>query len=174
MIYKANVGCGKRNFGEDWLHFDGGNFDHVIDQDISLSLLPDEYFHLIYSSHLIAYFDRQQIVELFVSWYNKLKPRGILRLATPNFRVMSRLYLQTNLPIEKILGPMYGRMEMNGELIYHKTVWDFRSLAQILNEVGFHGVDYYDHKETEHAQFDDHSAAYIDGNLISLNIQAIK
>lgn len=25
-MIKLNIGCGKRNFGEDWIHIDGSNY----------------------------------------------------------------------------------------------------------------------------------------------------
>jgi hypothetical protein len=55
------------------------------------------------------------------------------------------------------------------------------SLRELLTSVGFINVRRYDHMETEHPNtgdrddlFDDHSAAYIDDVLISLNMQCIK
>ena len=54
-----------------------------------------------------------------------------LRLAVPNFEVCAELYLK-GLPFAKLFGPLYGKMQMNGKLIYHKTVFDFKSLKKIL------------------------------------------
>ena len=71
-------------------------------------------------------------------------------------------------------------MEMGDKTIYHKTTYDFTELKSILNECNFLNVDYYDWKNTEHSNFDDHSQAYIphmdkeNGTLISLNIEAVK
>ena len=31
---KFNLGCGWRNFGKDWIHVDGGDYDHLDDNDI--------------------------------------------------------------------------------------------------------------------------------------------
>ena len=47
-------------------------------------------------------------------------------------------------------------------------------------EVGFKNVERYDWRETEHAEFDDHSQAYLphmdkeNGTLISLNVECTK
>jgi hypothetical protein len=71
-------------------------------------------------------------------------------------------------------------MKMGEDFIFHKTTYDFDSLKELLDEVGFHSMDYYFWQETEHGIFDDHSQAYIphmdkeNGKLISLNIEAIK
>ena len=113
-------------------------------------------------------------------WYRALKPGGILRIAVPNFEVLSSLYSGGTINIDKVLGPLYGRMPMENSIIYHKTVYDFKSLKEILESCKFTNVQYYDWRETEHAQFDDHSQAYIphldkeDGVLISLNIECLK
>ena len=33
-MIKINMGCGWRNFGEDWVHIDGGNYQHLDYKDI--------------------------------------------------------------------------------------------------------------------------------------------
>ena len=64
--------------------------------------------------------------------------------------------------------------------IYHKTTYDFRSLASLLGSLDFCNIQYYDWRETEHAEFDDHSQAYIphmdkqSGVLVSLNVECLK
>jgi hypothetical protein len=93
---------------------------------------------------------------------------------------MVRLYLESNIPLNKFLGPLYGKMKMGDKTIYHKTVYDFDSLKIILKKCGFSNIDFYNWKNTEHSKFDDHSQSYIphmdkeNGILISLNIEAIK
>ena len=29
-MIKLYIGCGKRNFGEDWIHIDGSNYGHIV------------------------------------------------------------------------------------------------------------------------------------------------
>ena len=82
--------------------------------------------------------------------------------------------------LSKFLGPLYGKMPMGNKTIYHKTVYDFLDLEKVLKSCNFREVRKYDWQDTEHAQFDDHSQAYIphmdkeNGTLISLNIEAVK
>ena len=33
---KFNIGCGWRNFGSEWVHIDGGDYNHVDSKDIFL------------------------------------------------------------------------------------------------------------------------------------------
>jgi hypothetical protein len=53
-------------------------------------------------------------------------------------------------------------------------------LSTLLNEVGMRKIKKYQWDHTEHAQFDDHSQAYLphmdkkNGTLISLNVECIK
>ncbi len=179
-MIKYTIGCGKRDWGFEWIHVDGGNYPHIVHNDVYLMYEANNAIDLIYSSHLIAYFSRDEVKELFAMWFRRIKPGGTLRVATPDFNILSKFY-QCELPLDRITGPLYGRMEMNGKEIYHKTTWDFKSLVLALEDVGFDDIKVYDHTKTEHPntgnredQFDDHSAAYINGTLISLNVEATK
>ena len=78
------------------------------------------------------------------------------------------------------MGPLYGKMKMGDKLIYHKTVFDFKSLKKILEDIGMKDISIYDWRKTEHAKFDDHSQAYLPhfdkekGILMSLNVESKK
>ena len=178
---KINIGCGRRNFGDDWIHIDGGGYDHLdYDNIVDLNQFTDNSVELLYASHIIEYFDRQEVVPLLTEWKRVLKPHGVLRLAVPNFPILANLYLQEKIKLEQILGPLYGKMVMNTEIIYHKTAYDFYSLKKLLESLDFCNIHEYDWRETEHSQFDDHSQAYIphmdkeNGVLVSLNIECLK
>jgi predicted SAM-dependent methyltransferase len=179
-MIKLNLGCGWRDFGPEWIHIDGGDYPHIHSKDIIDLPFEDNSIDLIYASHVFEYFDRNEGNELLKKWYTKLKPNGILRLAVPNFEVMSKLYIEGKYPIEQFLGPLYGQMPMGEETIYHKTTYDFKSLENLLKFIKFNNIRIYDWRNTEHASFDDHSQAYLphmdkdNGVLISLNIEAIK
>lgn len=179
-MIKLNLGCGWRDFGPEWIHIDGGDYPHIHSKDIIDLPFEDNSIDLIYASHVFEYFDRNEGNELLKKWYTKLKPNGILRLAVPNFEVMSKLYIEGKYPIEQFLGPLYGQMPMGEETIYHKTTYDFKSLENLLKFIKFNNIRIYDWRRTEHAEFDDHSQAYLphmdkdNGTLISLNIEAVK
>jgi len=180
MTVKINMGCGWRNFGKEWIHIDGGDYDHVDYSDVCNLSYDDETVNLIYSSHVLEYFDRDDAVDVLKEWYRVLKPNGIIRLAVPDFYSMSKLYFNGDIELSKILGPLYGKMKMSDKTIYHKTVYDFNDLSEILTRCGFSHIKKYDWRNTEHAEFDDHSQAYIphmdkeNGTLISLNVEATK
>jgi predicted SAM-dependent methyltransferase len=177
---KLHLGCGKRNFGEDWIHIDGGDYDHLDSKDIINLPYENNKVDLIYAAHVIEYWDRDGVKDLLKEWYRVLRSGGVLRLAVPNFRVMAQLYIQYGEPLDSFLGPLYGKMPMGEETIYHKTTYDFDSLATLLEEIGFSDIRRWDWREVDHGRFDDHSQAYLphmdkeNGALISLNVEAIK
>ena len=177
---KVHLGCGKRNFGPDWYHIDGTKFDHVDSFDIVHLPFKDDSMDLLYASHVIAYFDRTEVIDLFKEWNRVLKPGGILRVATPNFDQMAYLYIEKDMTLDKFVGPLYGKMEMDGKTIYHKTVYDEDSLCETFLKSGFVSPRYWYWEEVDHGIHDDHSQAYIphmdkkNGALISLNMEAVK
>lgn len=177
---KLHLGCGSRNFGDDWVHIDGGDYPHLHSKDITKLPFKDNSVDLIYSSHVLEYFDRTEVVSVLTEWFRVLKINGKLRLAVPDFESMTKLYCNGSYPLESFLGPLYGRMKMGENYIYHKTVYDFKSLEDLLVRSGFDYVERYDWKKTEHLNFDDHSQCYLphmdkdNGVLLSLNIECIK
>lgn len=171
---KLHLGCGKRDFGPEWIHIDGGTFPHVTYHNVKKLPFLDEKIDVIYASHLIAYFNRFEMMDVLYEWRRVLKPKGTLRLATTDFFKCAKLYMNSQVKLDDIHGPMYGRMEMNSKFIYHKTIYDYPSLSKILMLAGFTNVRRYDHDQTDHALFDDHSKAYLKGELISLNVECNK
>ena len=66
---KLNVGCGWRDFGEDWIHIDAGDYKHLDSDDIHLYDYERNSAELIYASHVIEYFDREEIKGLLRKMY---------------------------------------------------------------------------------------------------------
>jgi predicted SAM-dependent methyltransferase len=181
---KLHIGCGWRNW-PGWINIDGGDYPNIHYKDVTKLEFENESVDLIYTSHLIAYFDRQEIIPIIKEWKRVLKPNGVLRIATPDFETISKLCLE-GAPLESFLGPLYGKMPLGTETVYHKTTYNFESLKKLLIEIGFSVVQKYDFKELGNADFDDHSRAHYPhdpnaietgnytGTLISLNVEAIK
>lgn len=182
-MIKLHLGCGKRDFGEDWINIDGADFPHIKYHNIKI-LYPfeDNSVDLIYASHVIEYFDRDEIIPILTEWKRVLKQGAILRLAVPDFGAMAHLYSYDSekYPLYSFLGPLYGKMKMGEQLIYHKTTYDYDSLGQLLQTIGFIEIRKWNWWEVDHGKFDDHSQAYLPhmqketGTLISLNVEAIK
>lgn len=179
-MIKINMGCGWRNFGKDWIHIDGGAYEHLDHKSMTTLPFKDNEVDLIYSSHVVEYFDREQVESLLKEWHRVLKPGGTLRVAVPDFSKMAELYTLGEYEVDSFLGLLYGKMKMESDTIYHKTVYDFKSLSTVLQSSGFKNCRLYDWRETEHSQFDDHSQAYLPhmqketGTLMSLNVECEK
>lgn len=174
-MVKVNMMSNIRDFGPDWQHID----KHLGAQE---NKSTDIYMHeqfagsidLLYCSHGVAYFDRRQIEYILQSWFRVIRSGGILRIATPDWDVLRNMG-------EPLIGPLYGFMESAKEIISHKTCYTFVSLCKLLADAGFTNIRRYDHRTTEHPntgnrgdKYDDHSAAYHNGTLISLNLECTK
>lgn len=143
-------------------------------------MFEDSCASLIYSSHSFEYFNRTEAVNVLEEWSRVLKPGGTLRLAVPNFDSLIEVYKK----IEKILGPLFGQMDINNgkekQTLYHRTTYNFKSLKKLLEDNGFKNVQNYEWQDTIHKDYDDHSQAYFphmdkeNGILVSLNVEAIK
>lgn len=179
-----HLGCGKR-YIPGFIHCDLSDYDHI-DYKIDVSKLDpfaSGSVDLIYACHVLEYFDRLHVKSVLAEWRRVLKVGGILRISVPNFESIVKIYLQ-NLDLDQpgILGPLYGKWQINNtsENLFHKTVYDFKSLEKLLVSSGFTLVKKYDWQNTFHSEYDDYSQAYIphmdkkNGILLSLNIEAKK
>lgn len=179
-----NLGCWHREI-PGWVHVDLCDLPHIdFKSNINdLHMFEDKSVDLIYSSHSFEYFDIKEAPDVLNEWHRVLKPGGMLRLAVPDFDSLINLYKLTG-DINSILGPLFGRMQIetksSKKTLFHKTVYTFISLKNLLESNGFQGVERYDWKQTIHKDYDDHSQAYYPhmdkekGLLLSLNIEAIK
>mgnify|MGYP001559163012 CR=1 FL=1 len=178
---KLNLGCWHRNFGDDWVHIDQCYMPHISSHDIINLPFESNSVDLIYASHVISYWDRVEVIDVLRNWKRFLKKGGILRLAVPDFGVMSNLYQDGKVTLDDLLGPVYGHMQVAGEVIYHKTTYDHTSLIELLDNVGFNNIRRWDWRKVDHGIYDDHSQAYMapkgdkeNGTLISLNVECTK
>jgi len=179
-LLKLHLGCGERVI-PGWFHVDQCGAEHIdLQTDVSdLSGIEDESCLIVYASHVLEYFDWEQAKkEVLPEWRRVLAKGGLLRVSVPDFGAISRLY-QADLPLSWFVGPLYGRMLVNGKWVYHRCVYDERTLKALLLQSGFTNFRFYDWKETEHADIDDCSKGYIphmrdEGILLSLNVEVDK
>jgi predicted SAM-dependent methyltransferase len=174
-MVKLNLGCGKRNFGPEWIHIDGEKHPHISSHNITKLPYTENSVELIYSSHTLEYFDRAECLEVLREWYRVMEPGAELYISVPDFAKMSFLYTQLNMPLHRFIGPLYGKMSMGDKMIYHKTVFDLQSLSELLSIAGFKCIEEYDNSEVIWLRCnDDHSFAEINGKRISLNLKCHK
>lgn len=178
---KLHLGCGKKNFGEDWIHIDGSHYDHIHSHDIVNLPFEENSVDLIYLSHVFEYFDVDERHGVLKKWLKVLKPGGILRLAVPDFEACAKLYVNKSVPLSKYVGMFYGKWKMTEKVtIYHKTLYDFTIMKKVLEDNGFNNVRRWDWRKVDHGKFDDYSQAYLphmdkeNGTLVSLNVECVK
>lgn len=150
--------------------------DYVTSAD-KLDMFGNDSVDLIYNCHVLEHFGRHQIEDVLKEWYRVLKPGGILRIAVPDFEKLVEVYLKTR-DLSLILGLLVGRQDYPENT--HYVVFDYSSLSELLEKVGFKNIHRYDWRETIHKDYDDYSQAYIPhmnkehGILVSLNVECEK
>jgi predicted SAM-dependent methyltransferase len=175
---KLHLGCGKRQLN-GFLSIDLADFEHI---DIQCSIddlsnFADNTIEEIYVSHAFEYFDRTQGPRVLDEWFRVLSHGGRLYLSVPDLNSLISVYQQTK-EIDSILGPLFGRWIIKGQLtpVYHRTVYDDKSLMNVLETSGFIDVKRFDpvkYLGNIDPEFDDHSLAFFphfdrDGIQISL------
>ena len=180
---KLHLGSGSR-YLEGFLHIDIADYEHIdINSSVDkLNTIDNDTIDEIYASHVLEYFDRNEVESVLKEWKRVLKKDAVLRIAVPNFEALIKVYRETE-EIEKILGPLYGKWGLNdSSFIYHKTVYDENSLTALLERIGFFDIKIWDWREVfkNNLEYDDHSQAYFphmdkeSGIHVSLNIQCRK
>ena len=175
-----HLGCGKRNF-PNFINIDSARYKHLdfctsVD---NLNFIPQNSCDYIYASHVLEYFDFESAKKILNIWRKLLKKHAMLRISVPDLNSLIKVYNKTK-DIKKIIGPMYGKINNNNSFIYHKFLYDFKTIFKLLKSVGFRKIKKYDWRKTFHSKFDDHSQAYFphmdkkNGIQISLNIECIK
>ena len=148
----------------------------VIDDAFTLKTFEDNSVDLIYCCHMLEHGDFKQAKQSLVRWRQVLKPGGTLRVAVPDMEAHFAHYFYHK-DLRKLYSAFWGSQRHSYD--YHKIGWDFKTLREDLEEVGFSNVRRYDWRETEHAHVDDYSQAYEPhmqketGKLMSLNVEAI-
>ena len=133
---------------------------------------------IIYSSHVLENYKRDEFMVVLKDWYNTLKTGGILRISVPCMEALAEYYLDTKDLDRQLLGLLYG--DQGSPYSYHYHIWDYKTMEKDLKEAGFRMVQRWDWREVDHKYIDDHSQAYmphmdkVRGKLMSLNVEAIK
>lgn len=179
---KIHIGCGERDFGSYWVHVDARAFSHVdhVLQDFDLGYLPGVCWdhnevEMIYASHVLEYFDWEDGQRLCGQWHEKLRPGGVLRLSVPDWRQLILLY-QKHECLSDIIGPLFGKMDVNEKPAYHKCVYDEARLRGTFVEAGFapYNIRPWKWPPDISERYDDYSQAVKFGIPLSLNLEATK
>jgi predicted SAM-dependent methyltransferase len=90
-----NLGCGDR-FHPEWENVDFvGTGPSVRVHNLRRPTpYADETFDVVYHSHVLEHFPRQQALPFLRECYRVLRPAGVIRVAVPDLERIARLYLE--------------------------------------------------------------------------------
>jgi len=150
----------------------------VIDDVELLDKFKDNSADEIYACHVLEHFGRHEYMFVLQRWFDVLKPGGLIRISVPDLEAVFYQYANKNFSLSQLMGFIYGGQTYNEN--YHYVGFDFNTLKEDLELIGFRNISKWDWKLTDHADVDDYSQAYLphmekeSGVLMSLNIQAFK
>lgn len=175
-LVKLHLGCGEKIF-PGFVNVDVRKFPGVdLVMDLSdLSRFKNESVDVIYCSHHLEHFPKDQVPKILVEYYRILKPKGMLKVAVPDLDTIAKLYVEHQdwftPPHEPWLGIIYGGQDYPYN--FHKTGFNFRWLKYLLEKAGFVRVFRYEPSE-EWGYRDASFARKPFKVLLSLNVQALK
>lgn len=125
---------------------------------------------VIYAAHVLEHIPRPHILTVLEEWRRVLRPGGTLRLSVPDFKVLAELYLYDDVSMWRITGPLHGRQDYEANT--HYISFDYEYLAWMLGTAGYHDIRRWQPWVDHPTDYDDISLAKIDGEFISLNVEA--
>lgn len=95
---KLNLGCGSRfNEGKDWVNIDFTSASPLVRAHNLMEgvPLPDASVDLVYCSHLLEHFSKQEAPAFLSECRRVLKQGGVLRVVVPDLEGITRIYLKS-------------------------------------------------------------------------------
>jgi predicted SAM-dependent methyltransferase len=175
---KVHIGCGSKILS-GWVNCDVQAYPgvDVVSSFENLSFDAGSVDE-IYACHIVEHFSRHEISDLIKKMHGWLREGGKFWIAIPDFGACVEHYTKYH-DISALLGLMMGGQKNDYD--FHKMLFDFKYLKNVLVESGFKTVERYDRAihDVSKQGIDDYSAAYLphmdpNGLLMSLNVLAIK
>jgi predicted SAM-dependent methyltransferase len=90
-----NVGCGSR-FHPDWVNLDvAPSSSPVRACDLNKGIpFPDGTFEVIYHSHVLEHFPKEDALRFMRECFRVIAPRGVIRIAVPDLERIAQTYLR--------------------------------------------------------------------------------
>lgn len=130
----------------------------------------------VYLSHVLEHYsfpgkvlrqDSSTVLGALLDVHRMLQPGGIIRLAVPDFAVISKLYLDGVFPLfPRLLGRLCGEQNYSENL--HKCMFDTPYLTDCLERAGFNSIERWDPQTLNFAV--DASFDRLNGISTSLNL----
>lgn len=154
-LVKLNLGCFQDMFYDGWINIDILDLKvfaeqqayEFIQQDLTQGIpFQDNSVDIIMSNHLIEHITREEGKQLLKECYRVLKPGGIIRFSTPDTQIITKQYLDGKIMEYKYINTGVEKAEDEAEAYYnllivgHKTIYDEKSLIQMMTKAGFENI----------------------------------
>ena len=168
-----HIGCGENILPKPFENLDGRELEGVdyISDAFPLPQFEDETFDLVYASHILEHFSRNQIESIITEWTRILKTDGTLRLSVPSFENAIKIYQKTG-KLENVIGPVIGGQTYDYE--FHYCIFDKRTLTAVMKKSGLTAIHPWIYQRTIHADYWDFSQSETCDIQVSLNLEGRK
>ena len=168
-----HIGCGTNILPKPFENLDGREFegvDHVSSAD-ELGQFDDNTFDMIYASHILEHYPRNDVERVLKEWVRVVKVDGIVRISVPSFKSAVEIYNKTD-NLENVLGPLIGGQTYDYE--FHYCLFDEKTLSSLMKKCGLTAIHPWLYTRTRHSDYWDFSQAVTHGVQVSLNLEGRK
>jgi predicted SAM-dependent methyltransferase len=168
-----HIGCGPNILPPPFENLDAREIegaDHISAAD-DLKQFEDDTFDMVYGSHILEHYARNDVEAVLMEWVRVTKVDGIVRISVPSFKSATQIYDQTG-KLEYILGPISGGQTYDFE--FHYCVFDERTLTALMKKCKLTAIHPWLYTRTEHSDYWDFSQAVTNGIQVSLNLEGRK
>lgn len=102
--------------------------------DIRNTPFANDYFDVVFSSHTLEHFDRNEVCQVLDEMCRILKPEGELRIIVPNLRWAAQHIMNNEIDTD-VWNVLYGAQSYKEN--YHKMGFTQKVLEQLLSQRGF-------------------------------------
>ena len=104
-----HIGCGTNILAPPFENLDGREFEGVnhVSKTDDLSQFEDNTFDMIYASHILEHYPRNDVERVLKEWVRVVKVDGTIRISVPSFKSAVEIYGKTG-KLENVLGPLVG------------------------------------------------------------------
>jgi len=171
-MLRVNIGGQGAKAGWKILNILPADYVDYLRDCTDLSCFEDGTVDEFYASHVLEHLGYMGELQQTLREVNRaLKPGGIFRISVPDLEVLCRLFLDSRYAAESRFDIM--RIIFGGQTDaydFHKVGLTWENLVPMLEEAGFAKS----RRVSEFDIFEDYSSARVDGQLISLNVEAVK
>lgn len=153
-----NLGCGSR-YSKDWVNVDFvSSSPNVIAHNLTIGIpFSDSYFDIVYHSHVLEHFSKEDGILFIKECHRVLKPGGIIRIAVPDLEKYSEKYIASVEALENGGSPenyanhqwaiielidQMVRMKSGGEMGKYWQQSEILNSEYIENRVGYEFIQY--------------------------------